>query len=117
MARITVRVGRPKDLGFTSDRVAAATIKGIAEEAVRQIQVEIQHPATRTLRARGINQHVAEISGTRGGPGVIIPVRKKALHWSGAQHPVKRVRGVGFEPKLSSIISDLRYLEIDAFVP
>lgn len=113
----TVRVGRPKDIGFTAPRIEAATIKRIAEVAVERLQADIKHPAARTLSVKGINQHAAEISGTRGGPGTIIPVRKKALHWSGAAHPVSHVRGVGFEPKLSAEINRINVLDIDVFVP
>lgn len=113
----TVRVGKPRDIGFTSARMEAATVKRIAEVAVERLQADIRHPAARTLRSKGINQHVAEISGTRGGPGTIIPVRKKALHWQGAAHPVSHVRGVGFEPKLRAEINRINVLDIDVIVP
>lgn len=117
MARITVRVGGARDLDGTQARVRAATMKAIAQEAIERLQDDIHHEAARTLRAKGVNQYVAEIVGSRGGPGIIVPVRRKALFWSEVIGPRASAAGVGFEPKLAAEISRIDVLNLNIVVP
>lgn len=117
MASIRVRVGKPRDLNRTTARIEAATVKAIAEETVRRAQRRVNHPAIDTLRAKGVNQHVAEIVGTRGGSGIIRPVQKKALWWAGAAHPMSSVHGRGFGPLLHAEAERINVLDIGIFIP
>jgi hypothetical protein len=113
MASIRVRVGRARGYRDDMAKIEAATVKAIAEETLRRAKRRVNHPAMDTLRAHGVNQHVAEIVGPRGGPGIILPTRKKALWWEGAAHPVSHVMGVGFSPLLHAEAKRVNVLNIN----
>jgi hypothetical protein len=113
MASIRVRVGRARGYRDDMAKIEAATVKAIAEETLKRAKRRVDHPAMDTLVAKGVNQHTAEIVGTRGGPGIILPQRKKALWWTGAAHPVSHVMGVGFGPLLHAEAQRIIDLDID----
>lgn len=81
--------------------VGAQLARGIAEQVVQRVQSRVSHPAARTLRAVGVNQYAATISGSRGGPGIIRPIRAKALRFPGRGGGIvfaKSVNGAGLLP-------------------
>lgn len=96
---VRVRFGRPDGAARVAQLINAATIKEIAKAGIERTQARKSHPATNSLRAENRGSKRADIVGSRGGPGVIRPVSKRALYWSGAPHPFALVRNsAGFEP-------------------
>lgn len=99
---IRIRIGRVEGFGPVAQRVNAATIKEIAKAGIERTQRRRSHPSTNALKAENRGSKRADIVGSRGGPGIIRPVSKRALYWAGAAHPVAFVNGVGFGPLITS---------------
>ena len=104
---IKLRVGTISGSNLRAEMapVRAAVTKAVAQATIRRVQRRTSyHPAAMTLRARGINQWQAEIRGSRGGPGIIRPVRAKALVfvWHGSLRFFNSVRGVGLGPLIEA---------------
>lgn len=101
MAGVSVQFGRPVGMEQVSAAVGAQLSRGIAEQVVERVQKRVSHPAAASLRAVGVNQYAATITGPRGGPGIIRPVRAKALRFVGRSGGVvfaKQVNGAGLLP-------------------
>lgn len=88
--------------------------RSIAEQVVQRVQARVQHPAAQTLKAVGVNQYSASVQGSRGGPGIIRPVRAKALRFVGRGGVVfaKSVNGAGFLPLI--VAEGSRISQVDA---
>lgn len=102
---VRVRVGRPQGARAVDDYVNAQIVRLVAEETINRVQRRVDHPAADSLSVTGINQFRADISGPRGGPGIIRPIRAKALRFvpkSGGVVFAKYVRGVGLGPLIEA---------------
>lgn len=114
MSRIEFRVklGSARGLAATDARLSAAVSKALADEAIKRVRGRVNHPATRALRSQGTNQWSATISGPRGGPGPIVPVRAKALRFDPGGGVIfrKRVRGAGLGPLIEAETQRVREL-------
>lgn len=99
---IQVRIGTPTGTAQLVQRVNAAVIKEIANAGIKRTQRRRSHPATNGLKAENRGAKRADIVGSRGGPGIIRPVTKRALYWAGAAHPVAFVNGTGFGPLIEA---------------
>ena len=100
MAMVRVRFGRPEGAEQVQAAIGAQLSKGLAEAVIQRVKARVNHPAADTLQAVGVNQHAADIRGTRGGPGIIRPVRAKALRFEvgGTIVFAKKVNGAGLLP-------------------
>lgn len=106
MSSVRVKVGRP-DAAKVADvtaQMSADIVKALGEGVIERVQKRVQHPAADALQVTGVNQNAALISGPRGGPGIIRPIRAKALRfqWRGATRFFKSVRGVGLGPLIQA---------------
>lgn len=106
MSSVRVTVGRP-DAAKTANvtaQVSADIVKALGEAVIERVQKRVNHPAADSLTVTGINQNAAAISGPRGGPGIIRPVRAKALRfqWNGAIRFFTHVNGVGLGPLIGA---------------
>lgn len=113
---VRVRFGNPQGVAGVSAQIRAEVIKRIGEATIDRVQARVDHPATRTLTARGVNQWSVDISGPRGGPGIIRPRRAKALRFTpkgGGVVFAKSVRGVGFGPLISAEAARVTADELD----
>lgn len=113
-----VRLGSARGLAATDARLSAAVSKALADEALRRVQRRVNHPATRALRAQGTNQWSATISGPRGGPGPIVPVRAQALRFNPGGGFIfrKRVRGAGLGPLIEAETRRVREIAVNTTV-
>lgn len=113
-----VRLGNPRGLAATDARLSAAVSRLVAEEAIKRVQRRVNHPAARSLRAQGTNQWSATISGPRGGPGPIVPVRAKALRFDPGGGVIfrKRVRGAGLGPLIEAETRRVREIAINVII-
>lgn len=107
MAGIEYRLsfGTPSGLRGLDAKLSAYVSKAVAEEALRKVRRRVNHPATTALKATGTNQWSARISGPRGGPGPIYPVRAQALRFvpkGGSVVFARRVNGAGLGPLIES---------------
>lgn len=99
---VRIRFGRIEGGSRIAQRLNAALIKEIANAGIKRTQKRRSHPALAALSAQNRGSKRADIVGSRGGPGIIRPVSKRALYWSGAPHPFASVNGKGFEPLIES---------------
>lgn len=102
---VQLKFGDPQGVAGVASQIRAQLIQEIGEETISRVRSRAPHPATYALRVAGVNQWSAEISGPRGGPGMIYPVRAKALRFvpkGGGVVYAKRVRGVGFGPLIEA---------------
>jgi len=118
MAGITFRVGQPKGLAHIEAKINAQLSKGIAQKTVERVQRRVKHPAAQALKAIGVNQYVADVTGPRGGPGPVVPVRARALAfvWKGGPKVFKRVDGAGLLPLITSEAEKVTQYDADAIV-
>ena len=119
MTSVSVRVGRP-DAAKAADvtaKVSAEIVKALGEGVIKRVQKRVNHPAADALSVTGINQNAAQISGPRGGPGLIRPVRAKALvfEWNGATRFFASVNGVGLGPLIEA--EARRLAQSDVVIP
>lgn len=101
MAGVRVRFGRPEGMREVEAALGAQLTRAMAETVIERVKSRVKHPAADSLVAVGVNQHAADIRGTRGGPGIIRPVRAKALRFvsrSGQVVFAKEVNGAGLLP-------------------
>jgi len=110
---IRIRFGSPTNGRQISEAVNAATILEIARAGANRVKGRVSHPSAQALKAESRGSRRADIAGTRGGPGIIRPVRARALYWPGASHPVAFVRGVGFEPLIKAEVGRVTTADID----
>lgn len=110
--RFRVKLGSARGLAATDARLSAAVSKALADEAIKRVRTRVNHPATRALRSQGTNQWSATISGPRGGPGPIVPVRAKALRFNPGGGFIfrTRVRGAGLGPLIEAETQRVREL-------
>lgn len=116
--RFRVTLGSARGLAATDARLSAAVSKEIAAEAVRRVQRRVNHPAARALRSQGTNQWSATISGPRGGPGPIVPVRAKALRFDPGGGVIfrARVRGAGLGPLIEAETRRVREIALNVTI-
>jgi hypothetical protein len=113
---VTVRIGDPyrADISRDSQRVREIAIDQITGAIVKRTQRRLrQNGSERLAQAVGYDVTGSSRSVIRsnyGGPGIIRPVRKQALFWPGARHPVKFVNGKGIEPLIRAEARRLRSL-------
>jgi len=103
---IRVTLGRPAGVDHVSGVVGAAVAKALAEATVRRVRARVDHPATRGLSVRGVNQYAAQVVGSSGGPGRIISRRGRMLgpfqrRYAGSFW-LRSVMGVGFGPLIQA---------------
>lgn len=107
MSGVSVKVGRP-DAAKVADvtaQISADIVKALGQGVIDQVRKRVNHPAADALTVAGINQNAAIISGPRGGPGVIKPVKAKALRFtpkSGGVVFAASVNGVGLGPLIEA---------------
>lgn len=111
--RVDVRVGRPRGIRGVDARLGAALAQAVGEETIKRVQKRVDHPAARGLSVSGVNQYRATVRGSRGGPGIIRPVKKKALFWPGARHPVMSVRSKGLGPLIEAEARRVEALDVN----
>lgn len=120
MTGVSVKVGRP-DAAKTADvtaQLSADLVKALGEAVIERVRARVNHPAADALTVSGVNQNAALIGGPRGGPGVIRPVKAKALRFtskSGGIVFAKSVNGVGLGPLIESEANLLA--ETDVILP
>lgn len=113
---VRVKFGDPKGIADVSAQIRAQVIRAVAEATVERVQDRVKHPAAQSLGVRGVNQWSAEISGPRGGPGIIRPVRAKALRFvpkGGGVVFAKYVRGVGLGPLIEAEAGRVQTSDVD----
>lgn len=121
MSSVRVVVGRPDavKVAQVSAQVSADVVKALGEGVIKRVQERVKHPAADALTTQGVNQNAAVISGPRGGPGVIKPVRAKVLafNWPKAGGKVffASVNGVGLGPLIEAEAN--RLAESDVVLP
>lgn len=100
MAGVRVQFGRPEGAEEVTAAIGAQLTIALAETVVEKVRDRVNHPAADALQASGVNQYAAVVTGPRGGPGPIYPVRAKALRFVGRNGIVfaKRVDGAGLLP-------------------
>ncbi len=95
-ARVNVRIGQI-DTGTVAADLLRAVTDQVGDATVRRVRKRVKHPSVRGMSVRRVNQSAIEITGVPG-PGIIRPVRKRALYWPGARHPVRSVNSPGMAP-------------------
>lgn len=95
-ARVNVRLGQI-DTGTVPDDLLRAVTDEVARATVRRVKKRVKHPSVRGMSVRRVNQYAVDVTGVPG-PGIIRPVRKRALYWPGADHPVRSVNSPGMGP-------------------
>lgn len=100
MAGVRVRFGRPEGAREVEALIGAQLTAAMAETVVAKVKARVNHPAADSLQAVSVNQYAADIRGSRGGPGIIRPVRAKALRFvvGGRVVFAKQVNGAGLLP-------------------
>lgn len=120
-SNVTVRIkfGSPRDVTGVEAQLRAQLVLRAAEATKDRTAARLRangHPTGRAiaagLRAVPVNQWSASVVGSRGGPGIIRPIRyrgggdsgsgPRALYWRGARHPVARVNGRGIGPLIEA---------------
>lgn len=106
MSSVRVKVGRPDaaKVASVTASMSADIVKALGEGVIERVQKRVDHPAADALQVTGVNQNAALISGPRGGPGIIRPIRAKALRfsWKGSTWFRASVRGVGLGPLIEA---------------
>ena len=120
MSSVRVKVGRPDAAKVSSvtAQMSADIVKALGDAVIEQVQKRVNHPAADALQVTGINQNAASISGPRGGPGLIRPVKARALRFvpkSGGVVFAKSVRGVGLGPLIEATAN--RLADSDVVIP
>ena len=121
MTGVRVVVGRPDavKVAEVTAQVSADVVKALGQGVIERVQKRVQHPAADALQVAGINQNAAAISGPRGGPGIIRPVRARVLafNWPKAGGDVffASVNGVGLGPLIEAEAN--RLAESDVVLP
>jgi hypothetical protein len=113
---VSVKFGNPKGVANVAAQIRAQVIVRTAEGVIARVQERVQHPAAQTLTARGVNQWSASITGTRGGPGPIYPVKAQALRFSpkgGGVVFAKKVQGVGLGPLIEAECARVQTKDVD----
>lgn len=118
MATITFRVGQPRGLAHIEAKINAQLSMAIAQKTVDRVKRRVSHPAAQSLRAVGVNQYVADVTGPRGGPGRVYARRAKALRfvWRGGVQYFNSVDGAGLLPLITSEAEKVTQYDADAIV-
>lgn len=113
---VQLRFGNPKGIADVAAQIRSQVIVRAAEATVNRVKDRVKHPAADSLSVRAINQYSCLITGPRGGPGPIYPVRAKALRFQtgGVTVFAKKVNGVGFGPLIAAESQRITLFEIDA---
>ena len=121
MTGVRVVVGRPDAIKVAevTAQVSADVVKALGDGVIQRVRKRVNHPAADALTVQGINQNAAVISGPRGGPGIIKPVKARVLafNWPKAGGDVffASVNGVGLGPLIEAEAN--RLAESDVVLP
>lgn len=101
---VRLRFGNPKGVANVAAQIRSQVILRYAEATVERVQARVDHPAAAALTARPVNQWSADITGPRGGPGPIFPVRANVLRFEVAGQVVyaRSVQGKGLGPLIEA---------------